>query len=231
MSLSQVDGFPMTISSNLFDLHEAETGKDMVKIKSGDWQRKRDEWLALSKHEREAIIQQQRPEHFDQITKECPMWSCECKQAYVFRDRSDLIETPFQCPTCDRVYDGRNWFVTTQIYNAIMDWENLQSEARWLVDAINLDDEDNEKSSLDEGIEEWTLELMDICAELTHQDVMPVWRFAETISSHRHPITADEIGEIRTAESACHPLINLLWYKSRTKPWDPNEWNPILRSV
>jgi hypothetical protein len=192
-----------------------------------NWQeelkRKRDEWLALSDEEREAIIQMQRKLHFDELTGKCPMWRCECKQAYVFRTQDDLIESPFQCPTCDRVYDGRDWFRTTQLYNSITNWENLQTEASWLLGEISLDGDADEKSSYDE-VRESALDLMDICDTVTHQDVTPIWRYAAAIWDRRRPLEASEASAVKAAEAACRPIIELLWYKARTKPWDPSEW-------
>lgn len=151
-----------------------------------------------------------------------------CKHASIFRTQDDLIESPFQCPTCDRVYDGRDWFATTQLYNAIVDWENLQSEADSLVGDVSFDVDSEEKTSLEE-VEEWALDLMDICAMETHQDVMPIWRFAEAIWGHRRPLGINEIAKVKAAETSCRPLIELLWYKARTKPWDPSEWEGIAQ--
>jgi hypothetical protein len=186
-------------------------------------QKNADQWRALSDDERQTKVQQQRQEFFDKLSKECPRWKCECKQVYVFKSQQELVESPFQCPTCDRVYDGRDWFKTTQLYNAITDWENIQAEAMWLTGERKLNDADDTKLSFDE-IQEWALELMDICDAVTHQDVTRIWKFAESLWNHDRPLDANEMTEIRNAEAACRPLIELLWFRAKSRPSDPNEW-------
>ncbi len=195
----------------------------MVRINFDDQCRKRDEWLALTETERHAIIQERNQKWFDEVSKRCPQWNCECKHASVFKTQDELIASPFQCPTCDRVYDGRDWFRTTELYNAITDWENLQCEVMWLTGEGSFGDDDHSTNSDD--VEEWALDLMDICDAVTHQDVRPIWSLAVAIWSHRRPLNAEEIAELCAAEAACRPLIELLWRRAKTRPSDPDEWS------
>jgi ssDNA-binding Zn-finger/Zn-ribbon topoisomerase 1 len=152
----------------------------------------------------------------DEYLDSLPWWNCECKEAYRSLSQEEAELHPYQCPGCDRVWDGITWFKSTEWYNVVVLYENITTDIDRLV---------NHGERLDPEFGDWVLDLMCECDRLTHQDVSTLWHWGRSVWYWGSAFKQEHVPAVEAAREACEPLIQLIWRYAESKPWRREEWD------
>ncbi|MBA3484813.1 MAG: hypothetical protein H0T51_23680 [Pirellulales bacterium] len=146
-----------------------------------------------------------------------PFWDCPCKLTVYRMGQSAAFCKPYHCRTCDRVYDGRNWFISLEWYNLIVTWEDFAHE----VGAVLLEEP---MDGVDEQTEQWAIEVMDFCDRKTRLDASVFWRLWVALVAQRPPMDEEHRDKLHQAVRACDPHVQLFWKRAESFPWRAEEW-------
>jgi hypothetical protein len=153
----------------------------------------------------------------EKIVDPYEFWTCACKQAHFAMSQSAAVLSPLHCGQCGRVWDGRDWFKSSELYNTIILWEDICREADALL---------NKGQPASHDREQWILELMDYCDSHMSMDPTVFWRLDRALDACA-PLSADQRATIESALESCRPIMALVWHRAKSTPSDPMEWRDI----